>query len=75
MASKYFWDKPRGLNHDLARHKREEQGLLAYLEKEKAAGKSIDENTFPMPYIKMIRENRAAIAAQIGKPKPKPRRK
>lgn len=72
---KYFFFKARGINHDLARHKREEEELLAHLAKEESSGKTVSEHQFPNNLLKIVREGKAAAAAKIGLPKSKPRRK
>ncbi len=72
---KYFFDDPRGVNHDLARHKREEEELLAHLAKEESSGETVAEHQFPNNLLKIVREGKAAAAAKIGLPKPQPRRK
>lgn len=67
---KYFLEEPRGVNHDLARHKREEEKLTS----------EIDTATpqFRAAFVslrKIVREGKAAAAAKIGLPKSRPRRK
>ncbi len=67
---KYFFSEPRGVNHDLARHKREEDKLVAEINDSDSRFRPAFESC-----LKIVREGKVAAAAKIGLPKSKPRRK
>ena len=71
---KYFHDKPRGINHDLSRHKAKEKELLANIAQAKADNQPAFVKSFEN-LLRICRENMTAATSGIGVPKPKLRRK
>lgn len=71
---KYFHDKPRGINHDLSRHKAKEKELLDRIAQAKADNQPAFVKSFEN-LLRICRESIVAGASKVGLPKPKPRRK
>lgn len=74
MHSKYFRSKPRGVNHDISRHKETEKELLDAIAQAKADNQPVFVQCFER-LLTQCRESMVAGTSKIGLPKPQPRRK
>lgn len=62
----YFWSKAAGLNADIARHREEEQKLLARLQQASAEGDAYRHGVY-MRFLQLLRVSKARVLEQLGR--------